>query len=167
KYDGIVAVFKKDEISNAPTKLKNNWLFKPFEMLVKMYGTPAYNELDPTPFLSLSYMFLFGMMFGDLGQGFVILLAGLLVGRKSKTFGGLLTRLGASSMVFGTLYGAVFGFETIIPALLIRPFENINTMLIIAIGVGVTLLIIAYIHGIINAFKRKDIEEAVFGNKGI
>jgi hypothetical protein len=70
-------------------------------------------------------------------------------------------------MVFGTLYGAVFGFETIIPALLIRPFENINTMLMIAIGVGVALLIIAYIHGIINAFKRKDIEEAVFGNKGI
>lgn len=167
KYNGIVAVFKKDEISNAPTKLKNNWLFKPFEMLVKMYGTPSYNELDPTPFLSLSYMFLFGMMFGDLGQGFVILLAGLLVGKKSKTFGGLLTRLGASSMVFGTLYGAVFGFETIIPALLIRPFENINTMLLIAIGVGVTLLIISYILGIINAFKRKDVEEAIFGNKGI
>jgi Archaeal/vacuolar-type H+-ATPase subunit I len=88
-----VAVFKKDEISNAPTKLKNNWLFKPFEMLVKMYGTPSYNELDPTPFLSLSYMFLFGMMFGDLGQGFVILLAGLLVGKKKQDFWGLIDEI--------------------------------------------------------------------------
>src|SRR5690606_12368938 len=108
-----------------PTKLRNSRLFKPFESLVKMYGIPSYNEIDPTPFLSISYMILFGAMFGDLGQGFILLLAGILLGKLKGNvmFGGLLSRLGLSSMIFGVLYGAVFGFEHIIPAILIRPFE--------------------------------------------
>ena len=48
-----------------PTKLKNPKLFKPFEMYIKMYGLPAYNEMDPTWFVALTYSFIFGAMFGD------------------------------------------------------------------------------------------------------
>ena len=59
-----------------PTKLKNSRLLKPFEALVKMYGVPGYYEADPTAFLGITYMVLFGAMFGDLGQGFVLMLAG-------------------------------------------------------------------------------------------
>ena len=51
-----------------PTKLKNPKLFKPFEMYIKMYGLPAYNEMDPTWFVALTYSFIFGAMFGDAGQ---------------------------------------------------------------------------------------------------
>lgn len=166
-YKDILVMFREGNDITPPTKLKNNWIFKPFETLVKMYGMPAYNEMDPTPFLSLSYMFLFGAMFGDLGQGFVILLAGILYSRKNKLFGGLLSRLGFSSMIFGVLYGAVFGFETIIPALLIRPFESINTVLVAAIVVGIILILIAYIYSMINCAKRKDIEEGLFGKEGL
>lgn len=55
-----------------PTKLKNPKLFKPFEMYIKMYGLPAYNEMDPTWFVALTYSFIFGAMFGDVGQGLLL-----------------------------------------------------------------------------------------------
>ncbi|HAE91824.1 MAG TPA: hypothetical protein DCG60_04150 [Tissierella sp.] len=167
EYKDILVIFKDETDLTPPTKLRNIWIFKPFESLVKMYGMPSYNELDPTPFLSLSYMFLFGAMFGDLGQGAILLLGGMLLSRKNKMFGGLLSRLGASSMIFGILYGAVFGIETIIPALLIKPFENINTILVSAIFVGIALILISYIYGMINSIKRKDMEDGLFGKEGL
>ncbi|WP_313233598.1 V-type ATP synthase subunit I [Tissierella praeacuta] len=167
EYKDILVIFKDETDLTPPTKLRNIWIFKPFESLVKMYGMPSYNELDPTPFLSLSYMFLFGAMFGDLGQGAILLLGGILLSRKNKMFGGLLSRLGASSMIFGILYGAVFGIETIIPALLIKPFENINTILVSAIFVGIALILISYIYGMINSIKRKDMEDGLFGKEGL
>ena len=167
EYEDILIMFKDESDLTPPTKLRNFWLFRPFESLVRMYGVPSYNELDPTPFLSLSYMLLFGAMFGDLGQGFILLLGGVLLGRKNKMFGGLLGRLGLSSMVFGTLYGAVFGIETILPALLIKPFENINTVLVSAIFIGIALILISYIYGMINSVKRKDMEDGLFGKEGL
>ena len=84
-----------------PTKLKNNWLFKPFEMIVQLYGLPSYHEIDPTPFLAITFMLMFGIMFGDIGQGLIYFLAGLFIAKKSKVAGGILTRLGLSSITFG------------------------------------------------------------------
>lgn len=172
KYEDTLIIYKgTSEVSDLipPTKLRNFVLFKPFESLVKMYGIPSYNEIDPTPFLSISYMILFGAMFGDLGQGFVLLLAGVLLSKLkgNKMFGGLMSRLGISSMFFGALYGAVFGFEDIIPALLIKPFENINTVLAGAVAVGICLILISYVYGIINCVKRKDVKEGLFGKDGL
>jgi V/A-type H+-transporting ATPase subunit I len=167
KYDEMLVLFKDETSLQPPTKLKNNWFFRPFEWMVNLYGTPAYNEIDPTPFVSLSYMFLFGMMFGDLGQGFIFLVAGHFISKKMKLFGGIISRLGIASMIFGLMYGAVFGIETLIPALVIKPFENINTILIIAIFVGVFMLVVSYVYSIINALKRHDIEEGLFGKEGV
>jgi V/A-type H+-transporting ATPase subunit I len=152
-----------------PTNLKNFFLVRPFEALVNMYGTPAYNELDPTSFVGISYMLLFGAMFGDLGQGLLFFLTGLfLTLRKSRpNLGGVATRLGISSMVFGALYGSVFGFEDIIPAVLVRPMQNINTILIAAIVLGVVLLTAAFIYGLVNAWKRRDVEEGLLGRNGL
>ena len=167
KFDDMLIVFKNDTNLSPPIRLKNNWIFKPFESLVKMYGMPSYNEIDPTPFLSLTYMFLFGAMFGDLGQGFVFLVGGILLGKKNKMFGGLLSRLGVSSMIFGALYGAVFGFEHLLPAILIKPFENVNTVLVAAVVIGIILILITYILSMINCYKRNDIEEGLFGKEGL
>ncbi|HHX67879.1 MAG: V-type ATPase 116kDa subunit family protein [Miniphocaeibacter sp.] len=151
-----------------PTKLKNNVFFKPFELLVKMYGTPNYEELDPTPFFAITYMILFGAMFGDVGQGLVFVLAGILLSKiKNKDFGGLIVRLGSSSVIFGFLYGSFFGLETVIPALLIRPYESINTILIMAIVMGIILLLMSYGLGIYNLKREKNLEELAFGEKGI
>lgn len=158
----------EDIIFKPPTKLKNNSFFKPFELLVRMYGVPNYNEIDPTVFLGITYMILFGAMFGDLGQGFVFFLAGMFLKKKLKNdMGPLLMRLGASSMVFGVLYGSVFGNEEIIQPLWIRPFENINQVLIMAISFGVFLLVMAYVMNFINAFKNRDLNQGLFGEHGL
>jgi len=152
-----------------PTKLKNSRLFSPFEILVKMYGIPSYDELDPTKFLSITYMLLFGAMFGDVGHGLVLLLMGLYFNRKEdkRIFGEILIRLGTSSILFGVLYGSVFGFEHFIPALLIRPIENIDYMLAGSVIIGIIFLIIGFSYGIFNAFKQKNLQEGLFGRNGL
>ena len=170
KYSITIQFNNMDDGENItpPTKLKNNFFFKPFELLVKMYGTPNYNEIDPTAFFAITYMILFGAMFGDVGQGLVFILGGFLVSKAmNKDFGGLLKRLGFSSIIFGLIYGSFFGMEDIIPALIIRPYENINTILIMAIILGVILLFMSYGLGIYNLYKEKNIEELAFGEKGI
>jgi V/A-type H+-transporting ATPase subunit I len=168
KYPGMIAVFNEtDKINKPPTKMKNNWLFKPFETLVKMYGVPAYDELDPTPFLSITYLFCFGYMFGDVGQGIVLLLAGIIAGKKGIELGHVVTRMAVSSIVFGFIYGSVFGNETLLPTLWVRPFSSINTILITAVVVGVAMLLCAYAYSIINKLRNHDIKEGWFGPSGV
>lgn len=152
-----------------PTKLVNNILFRPFESLVMMYGIPNYNEKDPTPFFAISYMLLFGAMFGDLGQGFIILLGGLILRyiMGNASFGGILSRLGISSMFFGLMYGSVFGNEEIIHHVLISPMEDMNTILISAVVLGIALINIGYIYSLINLYNRRDLEEGIFGREGL
>jgi len=152
-----------------PSKINTNRFCKPFGFMIRMYGTPSYNELDPTPFFTFSYMLLFGAMFGDLGQGLVILLGGLFIIYKMKQeeFGGILVRLGLSSCLFGLIYGSVFGDEEIIHPLILRPMDNIMTVLIYAIILGFILLSIAYIYGMLNFRRRKDIEEGLFSKEGL
>ena len=101
----FMTVFKDiNEIGKSimpPTKLKNHKWFQPFENLVKMYGTPSYNELDPTVFLSITYLIMFGAMFGDVGQGLIFIIAGWILSQKQKDsyFGPIAMRLGMSSTI--------------------------------------------------------------------
>lgn len=150
-----------------PTKLKNSNFFKPFELLINMYGTPNYDEFDPTVIFGISYMILFGSMFGDLGQGAIFAIAGIILSKKkNRDFGGLLLRMGVSSMFFGLMYGSVFGSENLIPAIWFRPFDSINKTLVIAIFFGVVLSSISYGVGIYNNIKNKEYDEAFFGKEG-
>ena len=169
KYDDTLILEKKDhEVGLVPpTKLKNNKFVKPFEFLVNMYGAPNYNEIDPTGFFALTYMLLYGMMFGDLGQGLVFVLLSYFVGKKNKVFGSLIRRIGISACIFGVLYGSVFGIETLIPEILIKPFDNIMTVLVASVAFGIILLLISYCLGIYNKLvKQKDLEEGFFGKEG-
>ncbi|WP_244263832.1 V-type ATP synthase subunit I [Anaerococcus obesiensis] len=155
-------------MANPPTKLKNNKLTRPFEFLVNMYGAPNYNEIDPTGFFAITYMLLYGMMFGDLGQGLIFILASFLVEKKNKIFGQLVRRIGFSACFFGIMYGSFFGIEDLIPTLLIKPFDNILKVLVASVAFGVILILISYILGIYNKLhKQKDLEEGVFGKEGI
>ena len=93
-----------------PTRLKNSWFFRPFEMFVKMYSLPDYTEIDPTPFLAITYCLLFGIMFGDLGQGALLFIGGLLLEKKTgNQLAGIVGRCGIFAMIFGFLFGSVFG----------------------------------------------------------
>ena len=69
----------KDSTLTPPTKLKNPGIFRPFELFVRMYGLPSYNEIDPTIFVALTYSFIFGAMFGDVGQGLCLVIGGALL----------------------------------------------------------------------------------------
>ncbi len=170
KYDNTILNTKDVEsISQSPpTRLKNNSLFRPFEFLVNMYGAPNYDEIDPTPFFAITYLLLYGLMFGDLGQGLVFIAIGLWLSKKNKIFGGLIKRIGISASIFGLMYGSFFGREDLIPALLIKPFNNIMTVLIASVAFGVVLMVISYLIGIYNKVsKQHNIEEGIFGKEGL
>lgn len=168
----LLVIFKpQSEVSGSivpPTKLKNNWFAKPFEILVSMYGIPSYDEADPTFFVAISYMIMFGCMFGDIGQGFIFLLTGIFMTLKDResSFGGILSRLGVSSMFFGAMFGSVFGNEDIFPHLLVRPLDNINAVLIGGIVIGVVFTTVSFVYSFINAGKQKNFEDGLFGKNG-
>ena len=156
-----------------PTKLKNPKFFKPFETIVKMYGIPAYEEMDPTVFVGITYMFLFGMMFGDVGQGLVIALIGyLLCSRKGMEAAKLLVYFGVMSTIFGVFYGSVFGNEEILRRYLpfipmINPMEVKMELLGISVLFGIGLLLIAMLINLYNLWKNKDIGRFLFDKNGI
>lgn len=154
--------------SKPPTKLKNPKIFKPFEMFIKMYGLPAYNEIDPTIFVALTYSFMFGMMFGDVGQGLFLVFGGFLLYKSKKlNLAAIISCSGIFSTIFGFLYGSVFGFEEILHPLWVNPMKDTMTVLYTAIGFGVFLIIVAMIMNIINGIRAKDIEKIFFDTNGI
>lgn len=166
------------EDEEVPVELANKGLLKHFELLTVVQGIPSYKEIDPTLFYSILFPIMYGMMFGDVGNGLIILIWGFLFYKRSKPFLGIprraLNRLGIimmigglSAMIFGILYGSVFLDETLLHPLWLRPTENINGIMAIALEFGVAQLIIALILNIINNISRGEIKEAVFSGKGV
>ena len=159
-----------------PTRLKNPALFKPFEMYISMYGLPSYKEIDPTIFVALTYSLLFGAMFGDLGQGLLLLVGGfLLYKKKNMALAGIISMAGFFSSIFGILFGSVFGFEDVIPALWLRPREamvqlpvigNLNTVFVVAVAFGMFLILVSMVLHIINASKAGSIGDKWFDTNG-
>ena len=180
KDDDKVFVVVEDDhdayFGEPPTKLENPKLFKPFEMFVRMYGLPAHNELDPTVFVGLTYSFIFGVMFGDVGQGLLLLIGGFLIYHfKKAPLAGIIATAGVFSTIFGFMFGSIFGFEDVIEPLWIRPIDHmttlpflgkLNTVFIVAVGFGMLLIMVAMILHIVNAVKSKDIENAWFDANG-
>lgn len=163
--------------STPPTKLKNPPLFKPFEMYIKMYGLPAYNELDPTIFVALTYSFIFGIMFGDVGQGLVLCVGGFLLYRfKKMNLAAIISCCGIFSTIFGFMFGSIFGFEDILKPIWLRPgiqmsslpfIGRMNTILVITIAFGMGVILVSMILHIINAVKAHEISEALFDTNGV
>ena len=166
-----------DAYCTPPTVLKNGWFTRPFGMLVEMYGLPKYNGFNPTAFVAITYTLLFGIMFGDLGQGFLLFILGLIIGGKvNKQAGGIVSRCGLSSMVFGTLYGSVFGFEELldpvyesfgIDFLPLKAFEQSSFILLTAVAIGIFLIVLSMLLNIFIGFRERNYEKAVFGCNGI
>ena len=181
KDDDKVFVVVEDDhdayFGEPPTKLENPKLFKPFEMFVQMYGLPAHNELDPTVFVGLTYSFIFGVMFGDVGQGLLLMIGGFLIYHfKKAALAGIIATAGIFSTIFGFMFGSIFGFEDVIEPLWIRPIDHmttlpflgkLNTVFIVAVAFGMFLIMVAMVLHIINAIKSKDIENAWFDANGL
>ena len=185
-----IPVDKKNAVESIPVKLKNNWLVRPFEMFVKMYGLPSYSMFDPTPYVAITYMILFGLMFGDVGQGFVVMLLGLLLTKLTKNgLAPIMTRLGVFSMLGGCIYGSVFGIETIIPPIYHRSeiwhnvcklfgglgipehpesiFQIATVILLFALAIGIVLILISMFFNMVLKFKSGHVGEAIFEVNGV
>lgn len=155
-----------------PTKLRNPRILKPFEEFVRMYGVPSYNEIDPTPILGIAYSFLFGMMFGDVGHGIVLFIAGMLMTilKKGGFIGKLLVPLGITSTIFGFLYGTFFGFEgaeAVINPIWFTPSEHMTDILLITVFIGVGIILFCMVINIINGIKQKNPQKIFFSQSGI
>lgn len=172
KIDDVYVDIKSatdDSRLTPPTKLISNWFSKPFRMFVEMYGVPSYTDFDPTNFVAISYVLLFGVMFGDIGQGLVLSLVGYIAYKwKGLELGAVGVRLGFSSALFGIVYGSFFGNEEVFtPIFHTMDPDNTMTLLGVAIGIGVVLIIIAMLFNIATRIKMKDWGEMIFSHNGI
>jgi len=115
----IVEVKKPErEDARVPSLLRNPKLLKPFESVIKMYGHPLYRDIDPTLVTAIIFPILFGLMFPDIGHGFILMLLGLALtrftglGKEMRDMGIIILLCGLCSMVAGALFGEFFGFSS-------------------------------------------------------
>ncbi len=175
--DVEVEVNDPDAKQTPPVKLKNPGIFKPFEYFVDMYGLPSYSDIDVTGFVAITYTILFGIMFGDLGQGLVLFLLGILGWKfKKLALARIIIPCGLSSAVFGFVFGSVFGYEEMLDPVYhalgweskpLHVMESINTVLLFAIGIGIVLVVLAMLLNVYSCLKHKKIGEAIFSNNGL
>ena len=139
-----------------PQILTNPAWMRPFELFARALGVPGADEVDPTPLLAVLVPLLFGYMFGDLGQGAVLLTLGLWL-RGRFPLARLLVSGGASAMVFGLLYGSLFGREDILPALWLSPLHDPVTLLAVPLIAAVGLLSLGQMLAGVGARWRGDL----------
>ncbi len=153
-----------------PTLLKNNPMFRAFQDIVAMYSLPSYGEIDPSPIVAISFILFFGFMFGDIGHGLMIFLGATFLvknGMMKKSFGQVIKSASVSSMVFGALYGSIFGLEDIIPALWLSPMHDTNRLLIIAICLGVFMISLGLVLNMIQQYRNRDFGRLLFDGQGM
>jgi len=155
---------------NPPIKMKKGFLSGIYEPFVEMYGLPGKGELDPRIFMLLTYTLLFGIMFGDVGQGFALVVVGLLLWKlKNMWLGRIVAMCGISATACGFIYGSFFGSEDTIKGLNFKVLESENTMkmLMIAVCLGIVLICICMVLNMITGVRQKDIKKIFFSPNGL
>ena len=135
-----------------------------------MYSIPSYGEIDPSPIVAISFILFFGFMFGDVGHGLMIYLASLFMvksGKMKRSFGFVLKSSAISSMVFGLLYGSVFGLENIIKPLWLSPMHDTNRLIIVAIAIGVFMISLGLFLNMIKQYRDRDYGRLLFDGQGL
>ena len=158
------------EALRIPILHRNPVFLRPFQMLVQMYGVPSYTEIQPTAFFAISFLLMFGVMFGDAGQGLVLFSAGYCLWRYMPRFldyGVLLMECGAASTFFGVLYGSFFGIEGLLPVIWMEPIRDLPRFMTMAIGFGVLLVSGGLALNIVNSWRAGDRASALVGPRGV
>jgi len=165
---------KEEEGRNAPIIIEKVGFQQGFQKLVTTYGMPAYNELNPTLLMLITFPLIFGAMFGDVGHGLILVLAGLVLMlkkvRKLERFaslGSVVFLCGVAAIVFGFLFGSIFGLEDVLPAVWQHPMNNIMNLLLITAAFGAILLSIANIMALINDFHQRHWVHFFFNSRGL
>ena len=163
---------KQDDSQPKPSLFVNGRYFRSFEPITLTQGLPKPGELDPTPMIAFIFPILYGLMFGDLGQGAIIAAVGALFRIRAvgnlRQWGTLLLASGISAMIVGLMVGEVFGFHLqqlpggevlkstgFIGILNATEFtqENVLTILTISINIGILHLISAFSLSIYKGIK--------------
>lgn len=155
------------EFEQVPTELIKSRLVSPFQSLVGQYGLPQYGEFDPGFLFALSYTLMFGMMFGDVGHGAVIVILALMLRHRSTAIAAIGSLAGLSSICFGFVYGSLFGYEHILHPLWMSPMHDPQLVLLLALYWGIGFLIIANLLAIRNLLVRDQIHQALYGPQGV
>jgi len=148
--------------SGAPVLLRPPRLLRPFAALVTGYGLPRYGESDPTVFSALSFLLMFGMMFGDAGHGAVLCFAGTWLARRRRgemqDAGRAVFACGLSAAFFGLVYGSFFGAESFKKYALWRdPLEGDPlALLAAAVMTGAAVISLGVILNIANRARMGD-----------
>ena len=144
-------------------------LFKPFEKIVKFYGVPAYRHIDPTIFVSISFVVMFGMMFGDLGHGLSLVVLAVVMSffKMLRDAAKVLSLCGISSAIFGLGFGSYFGKDDILKPLWFNPSGNPEKFLLIGIGFGIVMITLGVILNVIQNVRNRNIKDVFFAQWGI
>jgi V/A-type H+-transporting ATPase subunit I len=152
--------------------MKNPKLIEPFELITSTYGMPAYRTIDPTPLVALSFVLMFGVMFGDVGHGAILAILGFLLSfrtpnRMKRQAGAIMMYAGFSSIIFGFLFGSIFGVEDFLPTLWLKPMESIPRLFKTAIFFGMGMIFMSITINVINGLLRKDILHVLLDKAGL
>jgi V/A-type H+-transporting ATPase subunit I len=155
------------EAKDIPSLLTYPFWLKPFVPLVKSYGVPRYGEFDPSLLFAITYIVLFGAMFGDVGHGAVILVLSAFLGGKLNWLRVVGMSAGAVSILFGFLYGSIFGYEELIHPLWQSPLHNAGQMLVLAVYGGVGFICATLLINTYNRLVAGHWLEALFDSTGL
>ncbi|HWF42838.1 MAG TPA: V-type ATPase 116kDa subunit family protein [Acidothermaceae bacterium] len=171
---GAVVAIRRPRGSQPPTLLADVGARHAFAPLVETYATPPYRDLDVSVLAGLAYVAMFGMMFADVGHGALLLVIALTARfghwrrlQMVRSFWVMVAAAGASSMVFGALYGECFGPTHAFPVLWISPLDQPVRLLVVAIAVGALLLAAAYAVASVNRFREGGWRAAIYASSGI
>jgi len=159
---------------DVPILLHHGSLIKPFELLVSNYGLPGYREIEPTIVVAISFLAMFGIMFGDVGQGAVLAVAGLIAARtqiapKLRGLGSIAIFAGLAAMLGGFVFGEVFGKEYEHLALWDPPLSKDVSLKLLGICIvfGMFMNSLGLVLNIVNCFRRKDVAAATLDKFGL
>jgi V/A-type H+-transporting ATPase subunit I len=157
-----------------PTLLRPRRVTSAFRPLVDMYGAARYADIDPTPFAAITFVLMFGMMFGDVGHGLLLVLLALVLRRSSRpslaryrALWPLPAAAGAVAAVFGLLYGEAFGPTGLVPTLWMAPLDDPVRLLVVAIAIGAVLLTVSYVIGALNRLREDGPMAALLAPSGV
>ncbi|MHA1488529.1 MAG: V-type ATP synthase subunit I [Promethearchaeota archaeon] len=162
--------YNNEEISEeleyeTPTMMKNYPIIRSFETLTKMYGVPAYNEIDPTPFIAITFPLLFGLMFGDIGHGICLMIAGLIgalifVKRENNLhdFSVIIFFCGLGAVFAGFLYGDFFGGHEILgwhlEPIFQNPMDDVLSIFMFVVLIGIIHINFGWFIQFLNYWKQ-------------
>ncbi|MBR3097531.1 MAG: ATPase V, partial [Bacteroidales bacterium] len=150
---------------NPPISFRNNKFVRMFEVLTDMYGRPAYNGFDPTPFIAVFFLLFFAFCMGDAGYGLIMIGLGLLLKKVDsfKSYAPLVVTLGIGTFVIGFLFHTFFSmdiatwkiFEPIKGIFLPAKIAGYDGTMVLALIVGIVHLCLAMIVKTYNYTKVK------------